>query len=66
MLTAATYPVQPPGELAALRARVAELKAQLAGRDTQLAAAQARLAVLKTGHADTEVPEAKGSGSWGD
>jgi uncharacterized coiled-coil protein SlyX len=53
-------PVQPSGELAALRARVAELEAQLAGRDSQLevavaqlaardaqlAAAQARLAVL--------------------
>jgi uncharacterized coiled-coil protein SlyX len=53
-------PVQPAGELAALRARVAELEVQLAGRDSrlevavaqlaardaQLAAAQARLAVL--------------------
>jgi transposase len=39
-------PVQPPGELAALRARVAELEVQLAARDAQLAAAQARLAVL--------------------
>jgi transposase len=53
-------PVQPPGELASLRARVAELEAQLAGRDSrlevavaqladrdaQLAAAQARLALL--------------------
>src|SRR5215471_18529150 len=38
--------VPPAGELAALRARVAELEERLAARDAQLEAAQARLAVL--------------------
>ena len=42
-------PVQPPGQLAALRARVAELEVQLAGRDAQLAAAQARLVLCRLG-----------------
>ena len=37
-------PAQPPGELAALRARVAELKVQLAARDSRLGAAMAQLA----------------------
>jgi uncharacterized coiled-coil protein SlyX len=39
-------PVPPAGELAALRARVADLEEQLAVRDAQLEAAQARLAEL--------------------
>jgi len=38
--------VPPAGELAALRARVAELEERLAARDAQLEAAQARLAEL--------------------